>query len=77
MERLKKFCLFYIFLFFQMLILSVCYANSSFVISSIKVEGLQRIEKGVVYNALPVRVGDRITSKQTSDIIYKLYQSQI
>ena len=77
MERLKKFCLFYIFLFSQIFILSVCYASSSFVISSIKVEGLQRIEKGVVYNALPVRVGDRITSKQTSDIIYKLYQSQL
>jgi len=36
--------------------------SQSFVVSDIRVEGLQRVSAGTVFAALPVRVGDRIES---------------
>ena len=46
-----------------------------FVIKDIRVEGLQRISAGTVFNHIPVKIGERIESEQTSSIIRELYQT--
>ena len=48
-------------------------AFDPFVISDIRVEGIQRTEAGTVFNYLPVRVGDRLTESGASASIKALY----
>lgn len=48
-------------------------AGDGFRVSDIRVEGLQRITAGTVFNYLPVRPGDEIDFARTSDIIRALY----
>ncbi len=50
-------------------------AAGSFVIQDIRVEGLQRISAGTVFNYMPVTVGERIQDEQTGDIIRALYKT--
>jgi len=47
----------------------------SFEITDIRVEGLQRISAGTVFNYLPVKVGDPLQSGDTARIIRSLYQT--
>ncbi len=44
-----------------------------FVVSDIRVEGLQRIAEGTVYNYLPVSLGDRITHQKVEESLRALY----
>ncbi|MEY6431644.1 outer membrane protein assembly factor BamA [Thioalkalicoccus limnaeus] len=46
---------------------------SEFTIADIRVEGLQRIAPGTLFNYLPVSVGDRVTDSATAAIIRALY----
>jgi outer membrane protein insertion porin family len=46
-----------------------------FVIKDIRVEGLQRISAGTVFNHIPVKIGERIQSEQSSSIIRELYKT--
>ena len=46
-----------------------------FSISDIRVEGLQRITAGTVFNYLPVKPGDTIDLDQTSEIVRALYKT--
>lgn len=46
---------------------------AEFRISDIRVEGLQRIEPGTIFNYLPVQVGDTTTDDVTASIIRTLY----
>ncbi|MCP3867489.1 MAG: outer membrane protein assembly factor BamA [Gammaproteobacteria bacterium] len=48
---------------------------SEFTVNDIRVEGLQRISAGTVFNYLPVRLGQQITSKDSSRIIRSLYKT--
>ncbi len=60
-------------------VLSLCaakaYAFENFVVQDIKLEGLQRISVGTVFNYLPVKVGDKITEDLTSESIKKLFKT--
>jgi outer membrane protein insertion porin family len=47
----------------------------SFVIEDIRVEGLQRISAGTVFNYLPVTVGQTIDTEQNATIIRSLYKT--
>ena len=47
----------------------------AFVIKDIRVEGLQRISAGTVFNHIPVKIGERIQSEQSSSIIKELYKT--
>ena len=42
---------------------------AEFVVKDMRVEGLQRISAGTVFNYLPVQVGDRINSERTAEAI--------
>ncbi len=50
-------------------------AIESFVVSDIRVEGLQRISAGTVFNYLPIKVGDRIDDDTAQQSIRALYQT--
>ncbi|KGM06544.1 Outer membrane protein assembly factor YaeT precursor [Methylophaga thiooxydans] len=54
---------------------SVAWAEN-FVIEDIRVEGLQRISAGTVFNYLPVKVGDEMTDNDARGIIRALYKSK-
>ncbi|MDO8825718.1 outer membrane protein assembly factor BamA [Methylophaga sp.] len=47
-----------------------------FIIKDIRVEGLQRISAGTVFNFLPVRVGDELTDNDVRGIIRSLFKSK-
>ncbi len=50
-------------------------AFDAFVIADIRVEGLQRISEGTVYNYLPLDAGDRLTSANSRSAIRELYRT--
>ncbi|MCX4190227.1 outer membrane protein assembly factor BamA [Methylophaga sp. OBS3] len=47
-----------------------------FIIKDIRVEGLQRISAGAVFNYLPVKVGDELTENDVQGIIRSLFKSK-
>src|SRR5689334_15241984 len=49
--------------------------EADFTVSDIKVEGLQRVSEGTVYNYLPVNIGDRITPTRIREAIRALYNT--
>lgn len=46
---------------------------SDFVVGDIKIEGLQRVSEGTVYNYLPVNIGDHLTAQRVREAIRALY----
>jgi len=46
-----------------------------FRVGNIKVEGLQRISEGTVYNYLPVNIGDQVTPQRVREAIRALYNT--
>ncbi len=47
--------------------------DSSFIVSNIRVEGLQRISEGTVFNYLPVNIGDRVTAQRVREAVRAIY----
>ncbi|WP_089724900.1 outer membrane protein assembly factor BamA [Candidatus Thiosymbion oneisti] len=60
-------------LFIALLAVTTSVLAARFRISDIRVEGLQRIAAGTVFNYLPVQVGDTTTDAVTAGIIRALY----
>ena len=48
-------------------------AAGDFVVKDMRVEGLQRISEGTVFNYLPINIGDRVDSIRISEAIRALY----
>lgn len=48
-------------------------STETFTVGDIRVEGLQRISEGAVYNYLPVNIGDRLDRRRISEAIQALY----
>src|SRR5262245_63115844 len=48
-------------------------AAADFTVGDIKVEGLQRVSEGTVYNYLPVNIGDHLTPARLREAIRALY----
>ena len=51
------------------------WAAESFVIKDIRVEGLQRIAAGTVFNYLPVKVGESLDDRASADTIRALFKT--
>ncbi len=69
--RFERTCLF---------IFAVCFVFTStaavpFIVKDIRLEGLQRISAGTVFNYLPIKVGDRVDSKRTGEALRTLYKT--
>ncbi|HEV2229477.1 MAG TPA: outer membrane protein assembly factor BamA [Steroidobacteraceae bacterium] len=47
--------------------------EADFTVSDIRVEGLQRVSEGTVYNYLPVNIGDHLTAQRVREAIRALY----
>jgi outer membrane protein insertion porin family len=47
--------------------------GAEFVVGNIKVEGLQRISEGTIYNYLPVNIGDRLDQRREQEAIRALF----
>jgi len=69
---IRKFCFASVVFFMA----SVAIAQESFVVSDIKVNGLQRISAGAVFNLLPIQVGDTFSSADTAELIRSVYRRQ-
>ncbi|TAM63660.1 MAG: outer membrane protein assembly factor BamA [Rhodanobacter sp.] len=52
------------------------FAFDPFVVSDIRIDGLNRISAGTVYNYLPVNKGDRLTNEEAQRAIRALYQTK-
>jgi outer membrane protein insertion porin family len=48
-------------------------ATSDFTVADIRIEGLQRISEGTVYNYLPVNIGDHLNAQRVREAIRALY----
>src|SRR5690349_19680185 len=48
---------------------------AEFTVGSIRVEGLQRITEGAVFNSLPVNIGDRIGPQRVREALRALNQT--
>jgi outer membrane protein insertion porin family len=46
---------------------------ANFTVGDIRVEGLQRVSEGTVYNYLPINIGDRLTPARVREAITALY----
>jgi outer membrane protein insertion porin family len=69
--RLARACL---FLFFVCSTYTAA-AAEPFVVRDIRLEGLQRISAGTVFNYLPIKVGDTVDSSRTGDALRALYKT--
>ena len=47
--------------------------ESDFVVGNIRIEGLQRVSEGTVYNYLPVNIGDHLTPSRVREAVRALY----
>ncbi len=56
-------------------VLSNAYSFDEFKVRDIRLEGLQRISLGTVFNYLPIKIGDNFTSKLSSQAINALYKT--
>lgn len=50
-------------------------AQEAFVIEDIRLEGLQRISPGTVFNYLPLQIGDSVDASRTTEAIRALFQT--
>ncbi len=48
-------------------------AGEEFTVGDIRIEGLQRISEGTVYNYLPVNIGDRLDARRVEEALRALY----
>ncbi|MDH3637115.1 MAG: outer membrane protein assembly factor BamA [Gammaproteobacteria bacterium] len=60
---------------FSLCLISPSNAIESFVVTDIRVEGLQRISSGTVFNYLPIKVGDEIDEQSAQDAIRVLFKT--
>jgi outer membrane protein insertion porin family len=58
------------------LCLSTAAYAEDFIIKDIRVEGLQRISAGTVFNYLPIKAGDEMTDGEAKNIIRSLFKSK-
>ena len=50
-------------------------ARDGFVVGDIRVEGLQRISEGTVFNYLPVNIGDTLDRRRSAEAVRSLYST--
>jgi outer membrane protein insertion porin family len=55
--------------------LAFAQSDASFTVGDIRVEGLQRVSEGTVYNYLPVNIGDRLDAQRVREAIRALYNT--
>jgi outer membrane protein insertion porin family len=73
MHRLLKKLGYTVFLF--VLWPSSAIAKDSFIVKDIRIEGLERISPGTVFNYLPIRVGDEFDASRSAEAVRALFKT--
>ncbi len=63
---------------FLLILFTCCFsvlAQAPFVISNIRVEGLEKLDEGTVFNHLPLKVGDAVNEEETKISIKALFET--
>ena len=63
------------FILVALLLSPLVWPDSSFVVEGIRVDGLQRISAGTVFNYLPLKVGDTFVPEESAAIIKALFKT--
>ena len=63
------------FIFILLLPLHVANAAEEFIIEDIRVEGLERVTPGTVFNYLPMKVGDKFNDSLSSNAVRALFRT--
>jgi outer membrane protein insertion porin family len=50
--------------------------DQQFTVGDIRIEGLQRISEGTVYNYLPINIGDRLDQRRVAEALRALYETK-
>jgi outer membrane protein insertion porin family len=58
------------------IVASTARGDEQFTVGDIRIEGLQRISEGTVYNYLPINIGDRLDSRRVSEALKALYDTK-
>ena len=72
MSKLKSFKLFFLGIFLTINLS----AFDEFLVSDIRIIGLQRVSIGSIFNVIPIGVGDKINSRKSSDITKSLFSTE-
>ena len=51
-------------------------AFDEFLVSDIRIIGLQRVSTGSIFNVIPISVGDRIDTRKSNDIVRSLFSTE-
>ena len=51
-------------------------AFDEFLVSDIRIIGLQRVSTGSIFNVIPISVGDRIDIRKSNDIVRSLFSTE-
>ena len=63
-------------LFFSLLLSFNISAFDEFLVSDIRIIGLQRVSTGSIFNVIPISVGDRIDIRKSNDIVKSLFSTE-
>jgi|TARA_A100001011_G_scaffold86866_1_gene91220 outer membrane protein insertion porin family len=63
-------------LFFSLLLSFNISAFDEFLVSDIRIIGLQRVSTGSIFNVIPISVGDKIDIRKSNDIVKSLFSTE-
>ena len=64
------------FYFLSLFLTTQLFAFDEFLVSDIRIIGLQRVSTGSIYNVIPISVGDKIDIRKASDITRSLFSTE-
>ena len=62
--------------FISLLLSTQLLAFDEFLVSDIRIIGLQRVSTGSIFNVIPISVGDKIDSRKSNDIVKSLFSTE-
>ena len=62
--------------FLSLLLSTQLFAFDEFLVSDIRIIGLQRVSTGSIFNVIPISVGDKIDSRKSNDIVKSLFYTE-
>jgi outer membrane protein insertion porin family len=62
--------------FLSFLFISSLNAFDEFLVSDIRIIGLQRVSTGSIFNVIPISVGDKIDIRKSTDITKSLFSTE-
>ena len=63
-------------IFLSSLLCIQIFAFDEFLVSDIRIIGLQRVSTGSIFNVIPISVGDRIDIRKSNDIVKSLFSTE-